>query len=137
LSVLIWLPIGAGVLVLLLGERNIVAGRWIALAATILTLILSLPLIANFDTGTANFQFTRDVPWISRFHATMRSGWMASRCRWWCSPVYTIFDSHRRLVRHRSARRAVLRRLPHHGRTDDRGVLATDALLFYSSGKRC
>ena len=74
LSVLIWLPIGAGVLVLLLGERNIIAGRWIALAATILTLILSLPLIANFDTGTANFQFTQSVPWIPRFHANYALG---------------------------------------------------------------
>jgi NADH-quinone oxidoreductase subunit M len=74
LSVLIWLPIGAGVLVLLLGERNIVAGRWIALAASILTLILALPLIANFDTGTANFQFTESVPWIPRFHANYALG---------------------------------------------------------------
>ena len=74
LSVLIWLPIGAGVLALLLGERNIVAVRWTALAATILTLILSLPLIANFDTGTANFQFTESVPWIPRFHANYALG---------------------------------------------------------------
>ena len=74
LSVLIWLPIGAGVLILLLGERNIAAVRWIALAATILTLILSLPLIANFDTGTANFQFTESVPWIPRFHANYALG---------------------------------------------------------------
>src|ERR1700744_104888 len=69
LSVLIWLPIGAGVLVLLLGERNIAAGRWLALAATILTLILSLPLIANFDTPTANFPFVQHLPWIPRFNA--------------------------------------------------------------------
>jgi NADH-quinone oxidoreductase subunit M len=74
LSVLIWLPIGAGVLVLLLGERNIVAGRWIALAATILTLILSLPLIANFDTSTANLQFPENMPWIPRFHANYALG---------------------------------------------------------------
>jgi NADH-quinone oxidoreductase subunit M len=74
LSVLIWLPIGAGVLVLLLGERNVVAGRWLALAATILTLILSLPLIANFDTTTANLQFAESVPWIPRFHANYALG---------------------------------------------------------------
>jgi NADH-quinone oxidoreductase subunit M len=74
LSVLIWLPIGAGVLVLLLGERNIVAGRWIALAATILTLILSLPLIADFNTSTADLQFLENVPWIPRFHANYALG---------------------------------------------------------------
>ena len=33
LSVLIWLPIGAGVVVLLLGERNIVAAKWLSLLA--------------------------------------------------------------------------------------------------------
>jgi len=74
LSVLIWLPIGAGVLVLLLGERNVVAGRWIALAATILTLILSLPLIAGFNTTTAELQFPEIVPWIPRFHANYALG---------------------------------------------------------------
>jgi NADH-quinone oxidoreductase subunit M len=74
LSVLIWLPIGAGVLVLLLGERNVGLARWVALAATILTLILSLPLIANFDTTTANLQFAETVPWIPRFHANYALG---------------------------------------------------------------
>ena len=47
LSILIWLPIAAGVLVLLLGERNIVAGRWLALLASLATLIISLPLLAD------------------------------------------------------------------------------------------
>jgi NADH-quinone oxidoreductase subunit M len=74
LSLLVWLPIGAGVLILLLGERNIVAGRWVALAATILTLLISLPLIAGFDTTTANFQFLESVPWIPRFHANYSLG---------------------------------------------------------------
>ena len=74
LSLLVWLPVGAGILVLLLGERNIVAGRWVALAATILTLILTLPLIAGFDTTTANFQFLESVPWVPRFHANYSLG---------------------------------------------------------------
>ena len=51
LSALIWLPIAAGVLVLLLGERNIAAGRWLALVASLATLLLSLPLIAQFSTA--------------------------------------------------------------------------------------
>ena len=69
LSVIIWLPIAAGVLVLLLGERNIVAGRWLALLASIATLLASLPLIAHFDTSTAAFQFIERLPWIARFDA--------------------------------------------------------------------
>jgi len=32
LSVLVWLPIGAGVIVLLLGDQRIGLARWVALA---------------------------------------------------------------------------------------------------------
>ena len=74
LSVLIWLPIAAGVGVLLLGERNIVAGRWLALVSTIATLLVSLPLIANFNTTTADLQFLESVSWIPRFHANYALG---------------------------------------------------------------
>ena len=69
LSVIIWLPIAAGVLLLLLGERNIAAGRWLALLASIATLGASLPLITHFDTSTAAFQFIERLPWIARFDA--------------------------------------------------------------------
>jgi NADH-quinone oxidoreductase subunit M len=69
ISVLIWLPIAAGVVVLLLGDRNIVAGRWLALAASVATLAVSLPVLAHFDTGTAAYQFVETAPWIPRFNA--------------------------------------------------------------------
>src|SRR5262249_46106649 len=66
---LIWLPIAAGVVILLLGDRNIVIGRWLALAASLATLALAVPLWAHFDTTTANLQFPQLLPWIPRFHA--------------------------------------------------------------------
>src|SRR5499433_2763224 len=69
LSFLIWLPIGAGVLILLLGERNIVIGRWLALVASLVTLALTVPLWAHFDTTTAALQFVEKLPWIPRFRA--------------------------------------------------------------------
>jgi NADH-quinone oxidoreductase subunit M len=69
LSILIWLPIGAGVLVLLLGERNIVAGRWLALLASLATLALAVPLWAAFNTATAELQYSELLPWIPRFDA--------------------------------------------------------------------
>jgi NADH-quinone oxidoreductase subunit M len=69
LTVLIWLPIAAGVLVILLGEGRIVAGRWLALLASLATLVLSLPLLANFDTQTAAYQFVEKAAWIPRFNA--------------------------------------------------------------------
>ena len=69
LSLLIWLPIAAGLVVLLLGERNIVAGRWISLLATLATLALCVPLWRNFNTHTAAYQFIEKAAWIPRFHA--------------------------------------------------------------------
>jgi len=69
LSYLIWLPIAAGVLILLLGDRQIVLGRWLALAASLATLALAVPLWAHFDTTTANLQFPQLLPWIPRFKA--------------------------------------------------------------------
>ena len=69
LSILIWLPIAAGVLVLFLGDKRIAAARWLSLIASVLTLLISLPLLVQFDTTTAAMQFTENAPWIQRFHA--------------------------------------------------------------------
>jgi NADH-quinone oxidoreductase subunit M len=69
LSILIWLPIGAGLAVLVLGERNIGIGRWLALAASLATLALTVPLWSSFDTSTAALQFAERLPWIPRFDA--------------------------------------------------------------------
>ena len=69
LSLLIWLPIAAGVVVLLLGERNIAAGRWLSLAASFVALALCVPLWRDFNTHTAAYQFVQKAAWIPRFHA--------------------------------------------------------------------
>src|ERR1700736_4350328 len=74
LSFLIWLPIAAGIVVLVLGDRHIGAGRWIALGASIVTLLISLPLLAHFNSGTPDFQFVENVPWIPRFNANYALG---------------------------------------------------------------
>ncbi|HLJ36934.1 MAG TPA: NADH-quinone oxidoreductase subunit M [Steroidobacteraceae bacterium] len=74
LSILIWLPILAGVAVLALGERRIGAGRWVSLIAALATLVLSVPLWTTFDTGTAALQFTERLAWIPRFHADYALG---------------------------------------------------------------
>ncbi len=69
LSILIWLPITAGIAILLLGDRQIGAGRWLALIASLVTLALTVPLWAHFDTATAALQFIEKLPWIPRFQA--------------------------------------------------------------------
>ena len=74
LSLLVWLPIAAGVLLLLLGERNPALGRWLALGASVLTFVLSLLLWGGFDTTTAAMQFVERAPWIERFDAWYHLG---------------------------------------------------------------
>jgi NADH-quinone oxidoreductase subunit M len=74
LSALVWLPIAAGVLLLLLGERSPALGRWLALGASVLTFLLSLQLWAGFDTTTATMQFVERASWIERFDAWYHLG---------------------------------------------------------------
>jgi len=71
LSVLIWLPIGAGVLALLAGDRW---ARQISLGATVITFVLSIPLFTAFDSGTARMQFEEIAPWIEAFSANYHLG---------------------------------------------------------------
>ena len=75
LSVLVWLPIAAGILVLLLGSaERALLGKQIALAATVITFVLSLLLYKGFQLGTAEMQFVESVPWIDRFQAYYQLG---------------------------------------------------------------
>jgi len=68
LSILVWLPIAAAIVVLLLGSGERAGqGKIVALAATVLTFVLSVPLYAGFDVTTAQMQFVERVPWIGRF----------------------------------------------------------------------
>jgi NADH-quinone oxidoreductase subunit M len=69
LSWLVWLPIGAGLAVLALGDRRIAAGRWVALAAALAALGLCLPLWCDFDRATAALQFVERRPWIGVLNA--------------------------------------------------------------------
>ena len=69
LSVLVWLPIAAGVLLLLVGDRNAGLARWIALAASLATFAVSAMLWREFDTTTAAMQFIEHEPWIGAFNA--------------------------------------------------------------------
>src|SRR5580692_11241617 len=74
LSMLIWLPIAVGLAVVLLGDRNIVAGRWLALLASLATLALSVLLWSSFDTGTAALQLVEKLPWIPQLHSDYSLG---------------------------------------------------------------
>jgi NADH-quinone oxidoreductase subunit M len=69
LSWLIWLPVGGGLLTLLVGDSRAQAARWFALVVSLATLALCVPLWQGFHTGTAAFQFTERLPWIAVFRA--------------------------------------------------------------------
>ena len=69
LSLLVWIPIAAGVVVLALGSSRAELAKRVALAASALTFVVSIPLWTGFDTGTASMQFVETVPWIQRFNA--------------------------------------------------------------------
>src|ERR1700754_3502606 len=64
LSVLIWLPIAGGVVMLALGERGVALGRWVALLTTAATFGISTLLWVHFDSSTALMQFTEERGWI-------------------------------------------------------------------------
>jgi NADH-quinone oxidoreductase subunit M len=68
LSLLIWLPIAGGFVVLALGNRE-EAAKWLSLIVSGLSLLLSVPLYASFKTGTAAMQFIERAPWISTIHS--------------------------------------------------------------------
>ena len=69
LSWLIWLPVAAGVIVLMLGERRIAVARWTALVASLGVLVLCVPLWQQFDTATPALQFIEEAPWIPALNA--------------------------------------------------------------------
>jgi NADH-quinone oxidoreductase subunit M len=86
LTLLILLPlIGVGMLLLFGGSTNGEYARkmldkddkiskWIALAVTLVTFLLSLTLWLNFDSNTADFQFTENVPWIVGYNINYHVG---------------------------------------------------------------
>ena len=66
LSILIWLPIIGGALILAL--RNAQAARWASLAVALLTFLLSLGLLSGYDRGAADvMQFVERHEWIPTF----------------------------------------------------------------------
>ncbi|MBA3563895.1 MAG: NADH-quinone oxidoreductase subunit M [Gammaproteobacteria bacterium] len=74
LSLLVWLPIAAGLLVIAVGDRRAAMGRWIALAASLAAFGLSLPLFTAFDRSTSAMQFVENLPWIDTYNVNYHLG---------------------------------------------------------------
>jgi NADH-quinone oxidoreductase subunit M len=67
LSVLIWLPILGGALVLALGNARAGAARWLGFAVAVLTFVFSLGLLSGFDYANPGLQFVESRAWIPSF----------------------------------------------------------------------
>ncbi len=75
LSLAIWVPICAGVLVLATGsERNAPLARWIALVGALAGFLVTLPLYLRFDATTANMQFVEFMRWIPTYNINYHLG---------------------------------------------------------------
>ncbi len=68
LSLLVWLPMLSGVLVLLFSGRSSQMARWLSLIASLAIFLLSLPLAFDFDVAQSAMQFVERYPWVPSFH---------------------------------------------------------------------
>ncbi|MDC0390068.1 NADH-quinone oxidoreductase subunit M [Candidatus Thioglobus sp.] len=67
LSLLIWLPIFGGALVIWLGNERANTARWLSVSLSIVVFIMSLSLYTEFDSSTHLMQFEEKASWISQF----------------------------------------------------------------------
>src|SRR5512134_3373999 len=75
LSLAIWVPILAGLLVLATGgDRNAPLQRALALAGALLGLLVTLPLYTGFDLAQPGMQFVELAPWIPQFNVRYHLG---------------------------------------------------------------
>lgn len=75
LSLIIWLPILIGIVVLATGgDQNAPIARWLALAGSILSLLVAVPLYFQFDSIINGMQFVEYHTWIERFNVHYHLG---------------------------------------------------------------
>lgn len=75
LSLVIWTPIAGGLLVLFFSKDSQAGlARSVALAFSVITLLLAIPLWTGFDTGTYQMQFVEYVSWIPAFNVNYHLG---------------------------------------------------------------
>ena len=75
LSLAVWVPITTGLLVLATGkDANAGMARILALLGSIAGLLVTIPLLSGFDTGTSEMQFVEQYSWIERFNINYHLG---------------------------------------------------------------
>jgi NADH-quinone oxidoreductase subunit M len=74
LSLSVWVPIVAGLIVLAVGDRNPREARVISLLGAIVGFLVTIPLVTGFHTGTSAMQFVELASWIPRFNVNYHLG---------------------------------------------------------------
>jgi NADH-quinone oxidoreductase subunit M len=75
LSLVIWMPIAFGVILLALGRDDQARTvRWVALIGATVSFLATLPLYQGFKLGTSAMQFVEKAPWIERFNVHYHLG---------------------------------------------------------------
>ena len=69
LSLAIWIPVAFGILLLAIGrQENAGVTRWIALIGAVIGFLVTIPVMTQFNGGTAAMQFVEHASWIERFN---------------------------------------------------------------------
>jgi NADH-quinone oxidoreductase subunit M len=75
LSLAIWTPIFFGAVLLAFGrDEHAKTVRWVALIGALVSLLVTLPIYAGFDTASSAMQLVEKAPWIERFNVFYHLG---------------------------------------------------------------
>jgi NADH-quinone oxidoreductase subunit M len=75
LSLAIWTPIFFGAVLLAFGrDEHAKTVRWVALIGALVSLLVTLPIYADFDTASSAMQLVEKAPWIERFNVFYHLG---------------------------------------------------------------
>ncbi|HEX2240871.1 MAG TPA: NADH-quinone oxidoreductase subunit M [Actinomycetota bacterium] len=74
LDAIIFLPLIGAVLLALVPSRDVRLLRLVALAITVATFVVSLGVLANFDSGEAGFQLGTSAEWIAEWGIGYKTG---------------------------------------------------------------
>src|SRR5262245_14837965 len=74
LTIITFTPTAGALLILLFKRDNVRAVRTFALVVSLLTFVLSLHLVANFNQISAEYQFRINIPWIPSYGVNYQMG---------------------------------------------------------------
>lgn len=74
ISLIIWLPVIFGLVVLILGDRDLKVTRWFALVSAVVSFLVALPLLSEFDVTISSMQFVEHVSWFKRLNVFYHIG---------------------------------------------------------------